>query len=166
MLQCKKRRCAPSNPDTRALKDGNLCLKRTVWAIYYFFFFLFFRCTGASPVIGDTPPIACSSLASLPAKLTTTKARLKFIPTRHSSVSPTTASCLYACHFAPNQVGIGASCAISTNWPANSRCLTTSIATMAQQPLPTSAQPTDIYGGGSFVTVWAGRIDALHGDWK
>jgi hypothetical protein len=35
---------------------------------------------------------------------------------------------------------------------------------MAQQPLPTSAQPTDIYGGGAFVTARAGRIDALHED--
>lgn len=127
------------------------------------FLFIFFRCSGASPVIGDTPPIACSSLASLPAKLNT-KARLKFIPTRHSVVLPSIASCLYACHFAPNQIGIGAFCAISTNWPAHSRCLTTSIAIMAQQPLPTSAQPTDIYGGGSFVTALAGRIDALHGN--
>lgn len=48
------------------------------------FLFIFFQCTGASPVIGDTPPIACSSQASLPAKLNT-KPRLKFIPTRHSS---------------------------------------------------------------------------------
>lgn len=115
-------------------------------------FFFFFSVHWRSPVIGDTPPIACSSLASFPAKLNT-KARLKFVPTRHSSVPPAIASSLHACRFASHQTCTGAFCAISTNWPANNRCFSTSIAIMAQQPLPSSAQPTDIYGGGSFVTA-------------